>query len=603
MADKLWKSRPTAHLLVPSDAKVGTEFVLTLVLEAPEEVALESLDAWFTVARYIRVGSGESEHTDRAVLHSGQVRVMAYGVVPQGRSEYPIRCAVPDWLPPTYTGVGYIRYELQIRASIPWWPDAKAKFDFHVAPAAVETRPPTPFVYATHAQGPQGQDPYFELSLASDVVHRGGVIQGSIAFFNTASSSYRGTRLALIGREDVQMNTRVDKHELRPVYFGDNFFPEPAEGISQSFALQVPAEIQASFSTPAIALRWFLRVRVTTGLLQNLTIEIPVLIEPYASTAALPTSSQIPLSVGVERVLKVWSGVASEFGLTLTDEGLFGEFGETVLQITREHRDDYGLCVVAHLRYPALHLGLRVAPSSFLQKLTGPKFIFGHAEWDSSHRVEGREVPQVSALLEPVVSELGSFNQVTMDDFSSEFVLHDSGVAAVQFRAFVERVVLVAQRLSAAHGNVPAPASMVNAVESWTKLATQLSSSLETTCMGIRGQLHGTPVHVRTIWEAENDPSCTRLCVFAALDAPFHTKTLNAEELRSFVDGTTGRWNAEAATLLQTFTRDALSLSINEESVQIDLPAPMLDTAPLLVALEQMVRFTLLTRRGTSAYR
>ncbi len=608
----LIKHRPNIRLMVPRVLLPGNEFCVTIVFEARRPVPVEWVDVTLDGLEETRVGSGQYQRRQRHHIIKLKARLAEEGKLPGGRTEYKCRFTIPRGSPPSYKGLAAtVAYKMNVRASIPWWPDAKPSFWINVSPPPLPPAESKPLLYSTSPSGPQGRDPHMEVSLATNIFMPGDSLRGALALNNVADNWYHGLRAVLVGRETVTVGAQTERHKPHRYQF-EIPFDDPAEGQSIPFALRVPQKIPASYRSRLWRLEWSMQFCAKLRWSRDLLVEVPLTMAPRPhSDGALKRQFHAPPSVGEERTLLVWRKVAKATGMDFDGESMNARRGEVSVTLWREHRGGEGVFVAAMMTCPDMHLDLRVERAKGLRRLGGGLSI-GDGAWDHQYYVTGRERDQVRALLGgtesdemSLVSWTKSATEIEMDDRELVFYWRDAGQSAASLERMAKHALQAAEQLERVRQRIPAPAVMSEAVAPWRDLAARLQAPLETSRMAVIGDFQGIPCRVVTAWDFD-EPTHTLLELSPPLGvSTSHRLCLELEEGAEprEREGSVAELPGEARELLPRVVAGAYRLELSEEALQVFLEAPLMDPGPVYHQLGFMAQFLAAVQPNARPYR
>jgi Arrestin (or S-antigen), N-terminal domain len=615
----LVKKRPKISLLLPRAIHPGGNFEACVVLKAAREVPLDWVKVELRGVEQATFGSGKHSRRKRHRLLHLRADLCAATTLRSGRTELRCRFRLPADLPASFKGRRVkIRYEMTVRASIPWWPDARESF---VVQVTQQPGSPQPRPARFASEGPSGKQPYLEGSLSSNVLWPGAMLTGAVALSNVAYNRYRDVKLSLYGREAVASGwssheSKVQRYELRVRPPGEH-----VEGQPIPFAFAIPAHLSPAYKAELSRLDWFFEVRATIRLGSDLTLLLPMELQaaPEAgSESAAPISA--PPSVGSPRLQELWRGVAAEVGLEQVGSQMQGRAGQRVsVMIRREHRGRKGMVLVGELRYPQQHLELQLRPATGLRKHLGGGVLTGDEPWDKDNYLLGRNAPQLSGFITRLQPTLQPFDQAQMDDTRLVVEHKGSGQKAPALRQFAQQVVALGRALDGALAAIPPPGGpgLDWDLPAWQACGRRLSGALETARMAVpEGSLDGQPASLVTTWQTgdeDDEPLCT-----TELSLHHGAALASALELTMDRDSDGLRWarggaavaldqlselTVEARAQLEALAARVGALELSHETIHASIPGLLLDPAPALEALDAAARLGLLLRRSAGPYR
>jgi hypothetical protein len=513
-----------------------------------------------------------------------------------------VRFQLPPDVPASYLGGGAsVRYRMDVRASIDWWPDATASFDLRVVADAV-TGPdaPRPGLFSTAPEGPRGEELSVELSLAARAVVPGGEVQGSVALHNLAHHACRGLRVSIVGYE-TSLDPKGKIRAQRPAhrYAIGLSLGGVSDGQGIPFRMRLPVDLPPTARSVLWSLQWMLEVRVDQIWASDVVLSAPITILPPGSVIAPVRFA--PPTVGADRVRAIWTRVAAARGLVFEREGLRGRGGEVEMEVRRDHRGRHGIFLVAALTYPDLALSLDGGLAGSFRRVVGGGARTGNARWDRDHYVTGRDPAQVEAWLAALLPSLFAVRLADLSDTQLLLEHRDAGQSEKALGAFVDAALAVARLLPVARSRVPPPAPMTEGLASWTALATELGSSLSTTDMSVRGHLEGIRVLVATRWSSDGTPLRTSVAVRPGFEIEeTHRVAFAGDRL---VSGDPARLPGDARAILPRLREGAHGLEIGADVIDLSLPAPLLDPAPCRAKLASLATLAASLRSNVGPYR
>jgi hypothetical protein len=276
------------------------------------------------------------------------------------------------------------------------------------------------------------------------------------------------------------------------------------------------------------------------------------------------------------------------------------------IEVRREHQGRLGLFVVGELRYPSLHLGLKVDPRRGLLTLLGGGISVGDGDWDRSHQIVGRNEPQIRRLFDVLLGALRPFGRARMDDGSITVRYRGSGQRSKTLGRFAGNLLALARAVSDARAAIPPPEGpgLEWDLAAWRRLAGRLQGELEPARMVVAGTFDGIQARVATVWSPDGSARYTLVGLTQITPLALeHAVTLSREagELADLTDQLTLR--PEAHELLRRIADDALFLDLQPNRLAIGLPAPTRDPSPLVDRLSLLVQLVHALRHGEGPYR
>lgn len=474
----LLKTRPEIALYAPRTLTAGDSFEARVVLRCAEAVPVDELTlelvgngVWFTSSQH-----GQHRNERSVVRLVGRPLTSLVELTP-GEHEYRVSFAIPMDAPPSFSG-GFLKieWEFRVRASIPWWPDAKSTFVAHVAPRPSVAQQGRPQVFTSNVEGPQGTKPYAEVSLGDAI--SGQQLEGTVALSNTAYNDYQAVELRLVSRETVpslfSAHTVTNKHSTWRVPLSS-----PGEAELIRFRLQLPFMVPG-FETQQLGLAWLLEVRLCLSWALDEKLWVPLAVQHRAVADASEASA--PLAVGNDRLANVWRVAGRDSGFNYRDGQLSREFGAARLVIRREHRGRRGLRLVAEALYPDLDLGLRAEKG----------------------RLRCRDAAQAEVLAERTDPRLSGLTLEHADDQRLLCAVDDAGSRHKPVAQLATAFAELWGAFEEARDAFPAPADMAEAVPEFRAAARRLGGELDVASMDIRGSRHEIPFALEVQWEGDD---------------------------------------------------------------------------------------------------
>jgi hypothetical protein len=426
---------------------------------------------------------------------------------------------------------------------------------------------------------------------------------GSLALGNVQFNRYRGVSLSLVSREmrrDPRGRARGQVLDL-----GRYRFDIPIDGIADGeaipFRLRIPDHVPVSYESKLWSLRWVLEARAHIAWASDVFMRIPVTVVSRGSRTASKAQRFAPPTVGSERVRRIWSAVAGELGMRFDGQALSARLPEATVKVHRDHRGDHGIFLVAELRYPRLHLCLDGGLATGFRRLVGGGVALGDAEWDRRHYVTGRDPGQIRALGTALLSQLAGHQVADWDDEHLVIERRDAGQAPGPLRQLTAAALALARELGQARAAIPPPQAMASAVPSWLRLAQRLGGPLETARMAVHGRFDGIKAEVATEWNPDGTP--VRTIVQLKPDFPIEDKCCLHWSDGQYSSGDPQQLPGQARALLAKAQEDALALRIEQQQLELSVPAPELDANQLVERLHQLEQLTTALRSKVGPYR
>jgi hypothetical protein len=499
---------------------------------------------------------------------------------------------------------------MTVRASIPWWPDAKRRFVLVVArPGGDAERAQRPILVSSAPEGPHGKEPHAELSLADTRLFPDGVLSGAVALRNVSFARYTGVELALVAREIARVRNARDVKEIARYDFPLQIeTPQEAEPIP--FLLRVPRDVVPTMREELFEVSWFIEVRGRRLLGKDLHFAVPVVMAsaPGGQSESRERERRAPPVVGSERVRALWTGVGEPLGLSFADDRLTGRVGDTEVRIFREHRGAKGPHMVAELRYPSFELGLDGGLVSGFRRIFRDNPVrLGDSQWDRAHYLTGRHHEQVEAFARVLRPALAKARVADLGDTCMVLDRPGAGLSRDSIAALAESAMAIARLIPLARDAIPPPPGFD--LESWWRLARALDGKLELARMVVQGNLDLEPVEVTTLWsdklalETRLELRPRRGIDPRHSDSFVRPESAGAPLVSRQTDAKPEHLAEDARTCVLALLERALALAITAEAITLGFPAPLSDATPVERALPDLARLAELMRVGRGAYR
>lgn len=479
----------------------GEPFTIDVLLDAKQEVDVDAVNV-------VVVGSVWAQQAHHEVLRLG-ARPKAPQPLPSGTTSLPVSAVLPAHVPPTYRGSGLrVEWEIDVHASVPWWPDARERFVLIVG-AAPSTEPPaTTTLFATHEGGPRSEEPYAELSLATRTVAPRGVLRGALAVYGTASHRYTKASLTL---------RAIEGGVLRANWMGPGWtisvpLGNAIDGQSIPFAIGVP-DLVPGFSTPYARLSWSLSVEITTMWSRALAFDVPMFVAAAGSTGTQTAEAYPPL--GEERIRRLWTAVGEREGLVLDGDALVGTVGGVRLAIHRGRGAKNRAELVATLGHESLGLDLVVSPRSLGSRLLGRGARSGVEAFDAAHEILARSSAQASAWVAPLAQAILALGlrPGAMSDTSTVVTYTDAGTSERPLGELVRAAGRLARALDAALPTCPLPPGLEPHEVALREAAATLGATVSRGNGRIEGHRDGSRVELTTIFAEAGEANGLRIDV------------------------------------------------------------------------------------------
>lgn len=512
------KSRPRVHVRVPSEIRAGDNFVARVRLHCPRPLRVR--DVVVTL-----IGREAGREFLRLAAQVGAERDAIE--LDKGRNELPVRIPLPPTAPPSFAGIVRIEYELVVDVDIPWWPDRRARFEIKVIPALEERTEPRPQRYESTVGGPRGQEPYVELSLASNWARVGAVVSGALALSNTRFNPYSHVYVGIVGLESAFGSGPQEymRYRIRLSVAGTS------EGEMLLFRFRIPPHVVPQFhqarlpdgSPSRCLLRWHFELLAVVGPWGRVfRVRVPFeVLSPSAMSQAHERLA--PPVVGSDRLAAVWEAAGREVGMRYVQQSLWRKSGAVELLVRRDHLGREGIFVVAELHYPDLNLGLSIEPADRIYQLLGGGIAIGNPQWDATHAVRGRDAGQTALAVSRIFQDLRRFRLRRMDDTRLTVELRDPGQSLARIAPFLRGASSLATTIEELIDNIPPPTEFRDRLDAWHELARRLNGELETSRMRIEVPAGDDHLSVRVEFDARASASAVwiGMRLKAALDSDY----------------------------------------------------------------------------------
>lgn len=538
----LFRTRPRIRLRAPSQVTPGARFELFVLVDAEEPVPSDFCD--------VRVRGREwSASVDQWVMPTLAARVAGARTFPKGTTQLACRVALPPDVPRSTAAQSHgtrVEYEVEVHLSIPWWPDARERFELSVRPATGARLAGRARVAVSRMQGPAAGVPYAELSVASDVVEVGGVLDGSLAVRDVGSARTRVILIAHEGRSETE-GVRVAAWHI-PVE------RDPSGGPAR-FALRIPDEATPTMRGRTFVLGYTLTGEATSALGAVVTTSLPVTVIERGE-AASSARAEAPV-VGDGRLEELFVAVGREHGASVrSGPALVVQVGEAVGRITRSVSAD-GTRLVVSAEYPPLHLGLEVHESALgilqpdARRLArtlglGPRCL-------AACRDEG----QAAACFARFAGALESALDLTLGEQSLGYVLTVPPNDRERIGAAIDDL----RRILGAFESPPFPSALESAADAWRALARTWPAKLEPGHAVMLASMGDDALEIRTTLDPDGAPRGTTYTLRPMRELHIDTRPEieRAEQIASLAIP------AEARLALERLLKDgAIALSSSE---------------------------------------
>ena len=484
------KHRPRLSLLAPRVIEAGREAEVTAVVDCPAALTVRSIDLE-VVGRAVRIVHGQyGEERARSDFYRAGTPVFEGGELAAGRRELGARFRLPAGLPGSYRGKHVqIEYLAAVEVDIPWWPDAEASFELHVAGASTPARPRPTVVYSD-GEGPGSRRPYFELAMPTTELVAGTRLEIATSFSNLEHARYRSLELDLIALESSTaflFGGTSERSAARWVAPLDAL----REGEPVHARLLLPHDLTPSFELETVRLSWILRARARVSWGRDAVVELPVTVHTGESPEG---AMRAPPEVGSERVTQLWRQVGVAAGLTLSDGVLAGAAGGARLAIRRE-LTGRGPRLVGAIEFADLHIGLR---------LQGRR-----------REPAARDQQHSRILADALGGAFGEAGVVEASDQQIRCAIRGNGTRKAPLAGFIAAVTSLANELDAVRSRLPPPGPFAGEIDAWREAARALGARLEEAGPALTGERDGLGFHIAAAWDPAGEVAGLEVCVRA----------------------------------------------------------------------------------------
>ena len=508
------RSRPLLTVfLTPKEPVPGDRLEVRAVLESRSVTPIKGVEMRVTGTERRYSHNRSRDNMNRRVYRTHTLVDLVSRTEPRelavGRHEYRAVFDLPPALPPSHEdAVGTVRYSLDVRVVIPWWPDRHEQFELDVRPTPWRAAPEGARVFATHPDGPVGGEAYIEATLDPTAASVGGTLRGAVAI--TSKKPAKDMKLFLVAMNEPRFDTAP--FEVRRYVFALRT-PPAAGGEGAPFSLALPRNESPSFDGTLQRIRWHLEATADFGWGRTTSLQVPLVVAPLPPNDERGGASRHLPPVGRERRAKVWAHVARRHGLAndAESETMTGQVGAVGVRIALEQRGD-GLFSVETLTWPDLEIGLAVREKRWADTFSSSLTPVKDPRFKQRFFVEGREQAQVSAVFggRSLVRDLLGMAEATVEDEGALLAAHGGGHRLDNLDAFVGSVRSIAAVAGEAFPHIPPPAAMAAALPAWDAFAKRHQARLVVGSISLRElEWEGALLDVATEWE-DDRPVRTR---------------------------------------------------------------------------------------------
>lgn len=351
------RGRPKISLFLrPAVAVAGGEVTADLVLVSKSETPVDSITLTLRGEEWV----GTAGHWDQRSI---VLLRAAFGerTLERGEQRVSAKFTLPVDAPPTHRGpTVFVRYELDVHVSIPWWPDRRELYVLPVVQRPLPSAAEPPKVFTNEKASPS--DLHVEATFDSMTLEQGGAVGGVVSFANVAGKRIKSVELVFQAREGVVTPGGIQWVD-GATYVSKILDRAPKEGESAPFRVRCPEDATASFATRRTRLVWMVSIVTRVSFGSDVSIVVPFTLLPANRRGSGEARRRTVLPpVGRERRALLFRAVGERLGLELDAEAeeLRGDASAATLVLRLEQREDQGLYAVAELSWPALGLDLAV---------------------------------------------------------------------------------------------------------------------------------------------------------------------------------------------------------------------------------------------------
>ncbi len=530
-----------------------------MLLDAKVEVEIE----WCDVTVHGFESFGEARNPLMVPLAA---RVCDARTLPVGTTTLPCQIELPSHLSSSHSGPGSrIVYEVIVHASVPWWPDARAHFALNVrAPAQpAESIEGVPRICVSRLEGPLDGTPYAELSIGSDVVEVGGVIDGSVAMRDVGSAR---TTISLVAYEKSRSTGASQRVGRWTIPLGA---PTPGQPIT--FAFGVPPDVTPTLTAGSFMIEYWLVAAASNSLRELISAPVRVRIVPKGMAGS--SERVVAPHVGDARLEELFTAVGAEEGATVEPgPTLVIRRGAVVARATRELRSD-GTRLAVRITYAPLHLRLEVHEPALVAFARKGRRTAKRAGLSPRCVVSARDEAQAAAFLAPLALQLTRARSIDMGDTELRYAVPSSANDRVSVGRVVREMRALVDALAAPP---PLPTVLAGASAEWTELARALAGELEPGHARVVASTSEAAIDIATLFDEDGAPCGTAVSTKPTrelrIDAPITLVDENALPTSLGI-------SAEARAALERVARFG-RVSVDALEIRVTMAAPLGPTMP-----------------------
>jgi len=591
----LIKHRPKLGLRAPSELRPGREATGYVVVNAKRAVPIESITVSLKGEERVTVASGKSSRTFRVLALNLRADLSGPREVPPGRHELPFTFTVPPHVPASYSfGWARVEYYADVRVDIDWWPDAVAKFILNVGHPKAEPVEPRPQIYSTAPEGPVGNQPVLEVSLATDTVPLGGTLDVAVGIANADTTRFRGVRVAIVALETRFDDSKVDRGTASIQRYQIQV-PMLKATAGLPFRIQLP-DVPPTIRSRLFHLDWALDVVGVVAFGSDVAMRVPLVLVPKGGVRIRQRLAPAP--VGSPRERSLWEAAARDHGMSFDGQEMRAKVGDAEVSVRLGHRKK-GVVLVGEVTYPDLHLDLDGGAKGSFHRLLKDSVDVDNPRFSESHYVTGRDPGQVRAF----VAGLREWILVAeLDDLSDERVTFVTRQRTQQALVRMCRIVQgLARRVPFARNAVPAPRGLEEHGVVWQGLANREGATFERARMALHFPRGEDRAVVITEWDGEGEPYRTTVAlgVRDPVDDDYHflstDRALGADEAQ--------KYGADARQLLARLVEETPHVRVEKHALVAHLEPELEDPARAVSILKRLEALYVLLRGAAGPYR
>lgn len=503
---------------VAPPGQLGVSCLLTSAAATPVDFVSFVFRGTLTVATargaFERVLVHAEKRTEAFVLQKGELRLDTTFDLAEG-------------LPPTYAAAGLtVSYGVEIRVSIPWWPDRVARYRVAVRTPLGGPVAESPAAFGANARS---GEPSLEVALRSTTLEVHDRVEGTLSVL-AGNARVRGVDVTLVQTHTVSSLGGGAFDVAR--YTARVAEPPIVDGKPVPFRIRPPPTLSPCFSAGGVSVSTALEVRVVTLFADDVVARVPLRIVPVSGDGPRRRTSALP-PVGKPRHALMWATAARELGAVATDgeEHLTARVGEVSVEAGVETRGA-GRWIVVRLSWPSLGLGMRLTRKSWRDVLVGRRVPIDDVDAAGALTLVAREPEQTRrAFVGRRLSRLVTFTEVEVADDGAELAVAEPSRSARAVTTTVRAALGFAREITEVAARVPPPAALADALGAWMAAAEELRGRLELGRMWIHEGRRG-PDRVTMGARWGDDGALLGLSVEVANEPPLGFHPLASDDVR-----------------------------------------------------------------------